>query len=114
MRRPIQRNVTDRSHFKKSINFLNSIEQAEISKTKPKNSALNQMANKHGTLKNAQDQLRLLNDLAGRVEILKINDSSDRNITVRNANVKYNGDRPSIGRIKNSLDKIAPGTTIND
>ena len=46
------------------------------------------------------EDIQTLNELAGRVQIMKSNDSNDRRIALRALNIKYNGDRPSIGMIK--------------
>jgi len=49
-----------------------------------------------------------LNLIAGRVPILKINDTDDRKIAVRGLEVKFNGDRPSIGVIKHEISQLHP------
>ena len=39
---------------------------------------------------------------------MKTNDTNHRRLTLRSMNIKFNGDRPSVGVIKNDLDHLKP------
>jgi hypothetical protein len=47
--------------------------------------------------------MRLIQDLGGRVSINKTDRSGLATIDVRNCHIKFNGDRPSVGMIKEKL-----------
>ena len=51
-----------------------------------------------------QQAMKLIEALGGRVEILRVNGDLDYIISNRNCDVKYMGDRPSIGYTKQIID----------
>ena len=53
-----------------------------------------------------QQALQLIESVGGRVEIQKVNSDADNLISARNFDVKYKGDRPTIGFKKYQIDNL--------
>jgi len=98
----------DITKFKERGEFVNHIDFAELGKIKPQNGAASakrlSMAPIGAQQAYMQQALHLIEILGGRVEILKVDASEDNIISLRNFDVKYMGDRPSIGHMKQLIE----------
>ena len=112
---PIARDIEDVSLFKERLQFVNCIEFAEVAKIKPKSCSASTKRLKLKPVNEQQEYLikalQLIETVGGRTEIQKVSADEDNLISQRNMDIKYIGDRPSIGYTRHKIDNVPSEST---
>lgn len=105
---PQARPFDNLAQFKEDKPFINNVESAEMTKCIPKNCSSNLNIFKHRSVNDQQEMLQKtferIEELGGRKEIKKVNLDQDNTIQTKGFQVKYMGDRPSVNKIKHSIE----------